>query len=66
MPSTVIRSYKYLPEKDVLIVTFISGITYQYFHVPKTIYDEFKQAFSKGTYFNKYIKPNHPFKKLED
>ncbi len=66
MPSTVIRSYKYIPEKHALIVTFISGISYQYSNVPENIFNEFKKAFSKGAYFNRYIKPNHPFKKLGD
>lgn len=66
MPSTVIQSYKYLPGTHTLIITFISGMRYEYFNVPKNMYDRFTKAFSKGTYFNKYIKPNRLFRKLED
>lgn len=66
MPSTVINSFKYLPDKHSLIVRFVSGTSYQYYNVPENIFNEFKKAFSKGTYFNRYIKPNHPFKKLKE
>lgn len=66
MPSTVIKSYHYLPEKEMLIITFISGISYKYLMVKEEEYEEFKKAFSKGTYFNKFIKPHHPFEKLDD
>lgn len=64
MPSTVIRSYEYLPEKNSLIVTFISGSRYLYTHVSQETFDAFKHAFSKGTYLNQYIKPFHGYKKL--
>lgn len=66
MPSTVIKSYRYLPEMELLIITFTSGISYKYLMVTEEEYQEFKKAFSKGTYFNKYIKPNHAFEKLHD
>ena len=64
MPSSVIKSYRYLPEKERLLITFVSDITYQYFDVPQKEFDEFKTAFSKGTYFNQSIKPFHRFEKL--
>jgi hypothetical protein len=65
MPSTVIRSYEYLPDKNSLIVTFISGSRYLYMQVPVETFEAFTNAFSKGTYFNLYIKPFHEFKKLK-
>jgi hypothetical protein len=64
MPSTVIKSHQYLADAETLIITFISGKIYQYAGVSKAEYEAFKKAFSKGIYFNKYIKPNHPFKEL--
>jgi hypothetical protein len=64
MPSTAIRSFEYLPEKNSLIVTFISGSRYQYTHVSPETFEAFRNAFSKGTYFNQYIKPFHGCKKL--
>jgi hypothetical protein len=64
MPSTVIRSYEYLPEKNSLIVTFISGSRYLYTHVSAQTFEAFKGAFSKGTFLNQHIKPFHEYKKL--
>jgi len=64
MPSSVIRSHRYLQDVETLIITFMSGKIYQYSGVSKVQYEEFRQAYSKGTYFNKYIKPFHPFKEL--
>ncbi len=64
MSSTVIKSYKYLSGAKALLITFISGKMYQYSGVGKAQYDEFRKAFSKGIYFNKYIKPFYPFKQL--
>ncbi len=66
MPSTVIRSYEYLPEKNRLIITFISGSRYEYTQVTQEVFEAFKTAFSKGTYFNQNIKPAHRYKKLKD
>ena len=64
MPSTVIKSHRYIQETEMLIITFISGKIYQYSGVSKVEYEVFRKAFSKGTHFNKFIKPNHPFKEL--
>lgn len=64
MPSTVIKSYRYKQENELLVITFTSGKIYQYSGVTGTQYDELKNAYSKGTYFNKYIKPFHPFKQM--
>ena len=64
MPSSVIKSHKYVQGVEKLIITFISGKVYQYCNVTKAEYEGFRRAFSKGTYFNKYIKPNHPFMEL--
>lgn len=64
MPSTVIKSYQYLSEAEALIITFISDISYKYFKVTEKEYNAFKKAFSKGTHFNKYIKPRHSFERL--
>jgi hypothetical protein len=66
MPSTVIRSYRYRSDIQTLVITFISGISYKYLEVTEKEYTAFKKAFSKGTYFNKYIKPNHRFEKISE
>ncbi len=64
MPSSVISSYHYSAEKAILSITFISGITYRYTKIPSKIYDDFKSAFSKGIYFNEYIKDKFEFERL--
>lgn len=64
MPSSVIQSYRYLPKIHRLLITFVSGISYQYFDVSQKEFDAFKTAFSKGTFFNQSIKPFHRFEKL--
>lgn len=50
MPSTVIKKYEYFPEKMILRIEFLSGKIYDYIEVPKIVFDEFRGAFSKGTY----------------
>ena len=65
MPSTVIQSYEYVAEKEWLIITFLSGKRYQYMKVSAESYNDFKSAFSKGTHFNRFIKPFHAFKQLK-
>jgi hypothetical protein len=56
--------YKYLPDTEILIITFMSGKVYQYFDVSTADYEKFTKAFSKGSFFNKFIKPNHSFIEL--
>jgi hypothetical protein len=64
MPSSVIRSYHYFEEEQKLRITFVSGLVYDYLDVPAVLYDEFKKALSKGTFFNLYIKNQHSFVKV--
>jgi len=37
-----------------------NGITYEFFKVPKKVYDEFLAADSMGTYYHKNIKGKYP------
>lgn len=64
MPSYVIASYEYGAETESLTITFVSGKVYRYFNVPPELYRQFTVAFSKGNFFNKYIKPGRDFKQL--
>lgn len=66
MPSTVIKKYEYFPEKMTLRIEFLSGKIYDYMEVPKIVYDEFRGAFSKGTFLNKKIKGFYPFKRISN
>ncbi|RYG49819.1 MAG: KTSC domain-containing protein [Chitinophagaceae bacterium] len=65
MPSTVIRSHSYSAESGVMKVTFVSGITYEYFNVSLELYEKFTKAFAKGIFFNRFIKPKREFRRVE-
>ena len=64
MPSTVIRSFEHYPEVDQLEVTFVTGRKYLYEDVPAYVAETFRGAFSKGTYFNKYIRDRYNYVEL--
>ena len=42
-----------------LYIEFVEGRTYVYSAVPETTYQELMDADSKGSYFNREIKPNY-------
>lgn len=64
MPSSVIRKYFYRPEFEILTIIYVSGAVYDYLEVPEEVFDDFRAAFSKGTYLNKKIKPFFRFEKV--
>lgn len=45
-----------------LYVRFRSGKTYVYSEVPAETYNQLLQADSKGSFLNREIKPNHPYR----
>jgi hypothetical protein len=59
MPSSVIEKLDYEPQHSRLTVTFTSGRVYQYYMVPATIASAFRNAVSKGTFFNKCIRDKY-------
>ena len=63
MPSSVIKKYSYKPEQQILTIVYVSGAVYDYLDVPQEIFDDFRAAFSKGTFLNKEIKPNFKYEK---
>jgi hypothetical protein len=56
VPSSVIRSYSYSAKNSELTITFVSGRRYVYTDVPEEVFDAFKAARSKGSYFNSEIR----------
>jgi hypothetical protein len=64
MPSTVIRYFRYDPAKRELDVTFVTGRRYIYEAVPPEVFDAFKAAFSKGTFFNREIRDRYAFREI--
>lgn len=64
MPSSVVAAIKYDANTSTLRVIYISGSVYDYKDVPEKVYKEMKEAFSKGEFLNKHIKPNYEFEKI--
>lgn len=64
MPSSVIKYMDYQEETHRLKIVFQTGAVYQYFKVPEAVYVGFRQARSKGRYFNKHISGVFPFERL--
>jgi hypothetical protein len=67
MPSTSIRQTRYNPETRILSVWFVaSGKRYDYEAVPPETYAAFRQAFSKGRFFNAHIRDHFRYKQIGD
>jgi hypothetical protein len=64
MPSTVIDLFNYDHRTATLRIVFRSGNVYAYKSVPEEIYVQFKQADSKGKYFNQAIRNHYTFEQL--
>ncbi|EHR04330.1 KTSC domain-containing protein [Bradyrhizobium sp. WSM471] len=59
MPSSVIRFFRYAPETREMKVTFVSGRLYVYEDVPPEVAAAFRNARSKGTFFNHEIRDRY-------
>ncbi len=66
MPSTVIAKHHYDPQTETLRIIYISGKVYDYLKVPTEVYEEMKNAFSKGIFLNTRIKGFYKFRKITD
>jgi hypothetical protein len=64
MPSSVVRHFTYHAATSTLRVIFVSGEVYEYKNVPEKIHTGLKQAASKGTYLNRFIKPYYAYVKV--
>ncbi len=64
MPSASIASIQYDQERQRLVVTFVTGRVYEYIDVPHYVAKAFRSAFSKGTYFNTYIRDRYDYREL--
>jgi hypothetical protein len=65
MPSTVIRSFQYRPGEQALDITFVSGRSYRYLHVPPNVHEEMRTSFSKGEFFNRHIRDHFAFERTK-
>jgi hypothetical protein len=63
MPSTAIERISYDEAARELHVKFVGGGTYTYFQVPKSVYDAFRAAPSRGAFMNNFIKNRYDFRR---
>lgn len=65
MPSSVVNTYIYFPETEILRIIYQSGAIYDYLKVSQEIFERFKSVQSKGRFLNYVIKPKFKYKKIE-
>ncbi|MBA3576391.1 MAG: KTSC domain-containing protein [Sphingomonas sp.] len=59
VPSTVICRFDYSPEREELVVEFVTGRRYLYSGVPAKATEAMLSAFAKGVYFNRNIRDRY-------
>lgn len=55
---------RYDPHSCTLRIRYLSGIAYDYKHVPEEVYAAMKAADSKGRFLNQHIKGHYDFVKV--
>ena len=66
MPSSVVAAIKYDAKTSKLRVVYVSGSVYDYKKVPEKVYNEMRNAASKGEFLNKHIKPRYEYEKIRE
>ena len=64
MPSGIVDHIHYDRGSERLTVTFVTGRIYEYVDVPPEVAASFQSAFSKGTFFNGYIRDRYDFREI--
>lgn len=63
--SSNLAAVGYDEESSTLRVEFLNGTSYEYYNVPKEVFEDLLNAGSKGQYFNANIKKGgYPYSKL--
>ena len=65
MPSTIIRQFRYLPERRELLIEFTTGRRYLYSEVPIGEAEAMRNAFAKGVFFNRHIRGRYAARELQ-
>lgn len=63
--SSSIASIGFDDDSETLEVEFVSGSVYRYRGVSQAVFDAFRTAPSKGTYFNAHIRDAYPWDRVE-
>jgi hypothetical protein len=62
--SSNLASVGYDEHEEILEIEFQHGGVYQYFDVPKKVYEELMNAESHGKYFSAHIRNEYHYKKI--
>lgn len=63
--SSVVRAVGYDGEKRVLEVEFHNDRVYQYYVVPRGVYQEMRAAESLGRFFNERVRDRYPVRRVD-
>jgi hypothetical protein len=64
MPSHAVAEIRYDHARERLTVMFVTGRIYEYVDVPVEVAASFQSAFSKGAFFNTYIRDRYDFREI--
>ena len=64
MPSKAFAEIRYDHARERLTVMFVTGRIYEYVDVPVEVAASFQSAFSKGTFFDTYIRDRYDFREI--
>ena len=64
--SRSIAALGYDDDTEILEVEFVSGAVYRYRGVSQTVFEDLRQAPSKGAFFNQHIKDAYPWELVEE
>ena len=64
--SSMIKSYEYNPDKEILVLTFNNDMSYKYASVTRELFLKFQNAQSLGKFFNEFIKGIYKSEKMEE
>lgn len=62
--STNILSIGYDETAETVEVEFMNGTLYQYYNVGQSLYDQFREATSKGQFLNAFIRNAYPYSRV--
>jgi len=63
--SESIAAIGYDDDAEVLEVEFVSGAVYRYSGVTQDLFEDFREAPSKGAFFNRNIKNAYPWEQVK-
>ena len=63
--SRIFDAVKYEGKTRTMILRFDTGSVYAYRDVPRQVYDDFTRIVNHGEYFNRHIRKQYRFERLE-